>query len=54
MAVVYSASGGGFRISRLQEVSLKQSTTMGAIKTNRGGENGTNNLSMQGQTDYDR
>ena len=55
MAVVYSASGGGFRILRLQEVSyLIKSTLWVPITTKRGRENGKNNLSMQGQTDYDR
>ena len=55
MAVVYSASGGGFRILRLQEVSylIKSTTLWVLITTKRGGEIGTNNLSMQGQNDYD-
>ena len=55
MAVVYSASGGGFRILRLQEVSylIKSTTLWVLITTKRGGEIGTNNLSMHGQTDYD-
>ena len=54
MAVVYSASGGGFRILRLQEVSyLIKSATMGA-NNNQERWKKRNNLSMQGQTDYDR
>ena len=40
---------------RLQEVSylIKSTTLWVLIRTKRGGEIGTNNLSMQGQTDYD-
>ena len=52
MVVALFMSAGGFRILRLQEVTYQiKSTTMGA-SNNQGRENGTNNLSMQGQTNF--
>ena len=58
MAVVYSTSAGGFLILRLQEVSFVQVILLNQPlrvlgKTKRSNaENGTNNLSVQGQTDF--